>query len=160
MTERLDRAMSRAEAMLVELQTATDDAVRIALQFGDDVGEIGRELTLHPELAPEVFGFVGRTAPIVARDTGLMFWIHRVYDRAESRSSETYEYVHALTMRSALEFFRELYRDSVAGHAVAGIETEELDQNLKEWGAVQYLEEVPAGYPASHVWWHQSLSGK
>jgi hypothetical protein len=54
----------------------------------------------------------------------------------------------------------ELYRDSVAGHRVAGIETDETDRNLREWGAEQALEEIPPGYPPSHVWWHRSLSGK
>jgi hypothetical protein len=107
-----------------------------------------------------VDAFVERTAPIIRMDTRLSSWIHRVYDAAESHSSETEVYVGALALRSELEFFRDLYRDSVAGHYVAGIETDETDMNLKEWGAEQYLEEIPPGFPASHVWWHQSLSGK
>lgn len=160
MSENLDRLTARAESMLAALQTATDDAARIALQFGDDIGEIGREVTQHPELAPKLRAFIERTAPIIARDTGLMYWFHRVYDAAESRSSETYEYELALSMRSALEFFRELYRNSVARERVMGLETENTDENLKEWGAQQYLEAIPPGFPDSHVWWHQSLSGK
>ena len=76
------------------------------------------------------------------------------------RSSDTEDYLQALSMRSALEFFRDLYRDSVAHDRVAGIDIGDTDENLKEWGSQQYLEEIPPGFPASHVWWHQSLSGK
>ena len=36
---------------------------------------------------------------------------------------------------------------TAAGHRVAGIETEETDRDLEEWGAMQYLEEIPAGIP-------------
>lgn len=161
MSKRVDELIARAERMLVELQSTEGIPARpLAHQFGIDVGDIGRELTLHPELAPAVRAFVERTAPIVARDTGLMWRFHLVYDAADCRSSETLYYTGALRMRSDLEFFRDLYRDSVAGHRVAGIETEEVDRDLKEWGALQYLEEIPAGIPDSHVWWHQSLSGK
>lgn len=161
MSEHLDHLMTCAESSLVALQSSSDrDAAGLARQFGYGIGAVGRELTQHPELAPEARAFVERTAPIVERDTGLMFWILRVYDAADSRSSETEEYMHALGMRSDLEFFRDLYLDSVARDRVAEIETDETDENLKEWGAQQYLEEIPAGYPASHVWWHQSLSGK
>lgn len=160
MSEHLDQLLARAESMLIALQSATDNATSLAIGFGLDIGEIGRELTLHPELAPKVRAFIDRTAPIVQQDLKLARWIHRVHDAAESRSSETYEYTGALRMRSALEFFRDLYRDSAARERVAEIETDETDENLKEWGAEQYLEEIPPGYPDSHVWWRQSLSGK
>lgn len=48
----------------------------------------------------------------------------------------------------------------MARDRVAEIAAELTDQSLKEWGAQQYLEEIPPGFPESHVWWHQSLSGK
>jgi hypothetical protein len=160
MSESFDLILARAEGSLAELQAATADARRVALQFGREIGEIGRALTLHADLAPRVQAFVARTAPLVRLDPGIWIWLHRVYDAAESRSSDTDEYLRALSMRSALEFFRDLYRDSVAGDYVAGIDIGDTDEQLKEWGAEQYLAEVPPGYPPSHVWWHQSLSGK
>lgn len=160
MSELLDQLMARAESALTALQSTFDGgAAPLALQFGHDIGAIGRELTMHPGLAPDIRAFVERTAQIVERDTGLSSWFGRVYDAADSRSSETLEYVRALHMRSDLEFFRDLYRDSAASHRVSGIETDFTDENLKEWGGQQYLEEIPPGLPASHVWWHQSLSG-
>jgi hypothetical protein len=161
MSEHLDQLMARAESALAALQQTFDgEAAPLALQFGYDVGEIGRQLMLHRDLAPTVRAFVERTAPIIEQDTGLSLWFGRVYEAADSRSSDTESYMRALGMRSALEFFRDLYRESAAGHRVAGIETELTDENLKEWGAQQYLDEIPPGFPPSHVWWHQSLSGK
>ena len=160
MTADLGDLLAIAESTLAGLQTATDHITGFALQFGDEICEIGRQLTIHPELAPAVRAFVERTAPVIASDVRLGRWLGRVYDAAESRSSDTEEYVRALALRSALEFFRDLYRDSVAHDYVAGIETEDTDANLKDWGAQQYLEDIPPGFPPSHVWWHQSLSGK
>jgi hypothetical protein len=160
MSEHFEQLLVRAEATLAKLHTARDRVTAIALDFGDDIGEIGRAWTLHPELASEVRGFVERTAPIVRIDTGLTSWIHRVYDAAQSRSSDTEDHRRALKMRSDLEFLKDLYRDSVAGHRVAEIETAETDQNLQEWGTEQPLDEIPPGFPPSHVWWHQSRSGK
>jgi hypothetical protein len=136
------------------------DAPSLARSFGDDMYEIGRELTLHSEIAPQVRAFVERTAADVQRCTGLVFWFNRVYRAAEAHSSETLEYSGALHLRSSLEFFRDLYRDSAAGAAVAELETEETDDSLREWAADQYLEHIPDGIPASHVWWHQSQSGR
>lgn len=161
MSATLDQAMARAESALAALQsTPYEAAAPLALQFGREIGIIGRELTLHPELAAKVRAFVERTAPMVVMATPLSIWFGRVYDAAESRSSDTEIYGGALGMRSDLEFFRELYRDSDARHRVAGIDTEEIDEELKAWGAEQYIEEIPPGIPDSHVWWHQSLSGK
>jgi hypothetical protein len=161
MSELLDQLIASAESALATLQSTFDGAAApLSLQFGYDVGAIGRQLTQHSELAPKVRAFVERTAPLIERDTGLSIWFGRVYEAADSRSSETEVYMRALGMRSDLEFFRDLYRDSAARHRIDGIETDFTDENLKEWGAHQYLEEIPPGFPASHVWWHQSLSGK
>jgi hypothetical protein len=160
MTDRLDSLLASAEQMLASLQSIPDDAIARSLQFGRDIGDIGRNLVLHPELAPKVRDFVERTAPLVHHRAGLSFWVHRAYAAGESRSSDTEDYTRALWMRSQLEFFRDLYRGTVAQDAVDEIETDELDQNLKEWGAEMYLDEIPEGIPPSHVWWHQSLSGK
>lgn len=156
MSDRLDQLLTSAEATLADLQTAADHLTGLALQFGRQIGDIGQELTLHPEFAPKVREFVERTAPVVRMDSGLSFWIHRVYDAAESRSSEVQDYMVALAMRSEIEFFRDLYRNSAAAHRVAGIETDETDQDLKEWSGHQYITEIPAGIPQSHVWWYQS----
>jgi hypothetical protein len=160
MSEHLDKLLASAESTLAALQTATDHVTGFALQFGHEIGEIGRQLTQHPELAPRIRAFIERTAPVVVRDLRLGRWFGSVYDAAESRSSDTEDYIQALGMRSALEFFRDLYRDSVASDYIAGIDIEDTDDQLKEWGAQQYLEEIPRGFPASHVWWHQSRSGK
>jgi hypothetical protein len=160
MSERFDQLLTSAEATLAALQAATENVPGVALQFGRLIGEIGRTLTQHPELAPKAEAFVARTAPIIRLDPGVWIWLHRVYEAAESRSSDTEQYVQALGMRSALEFLRDLYRDSVASDYIAGIDIEDTDDQLKEWGAQQYLDEIPPGFPASHVWWHQSLSGK
>lgn len=161
MSELLDQALARAEATLTALRAMpVEETPPHVLQFGHDIGVIGRELAQHPELAETVRAFVERTAPFVRMETTLSIWINRVCDAAERQSSETEVYTGALAMRSDLEFFRELYRDSAAGDQVVGIETDETDAELKAWGREMYLEEVPAGIPASHVWWHQSLSGK
>ena len=159
MSEHLDQLLVCAETTLEKLGTARDRVTAIALDFGHNIGKIGRALTLHPELAPRVRAFVERTAERVRLEARLSLWIHRVYDAAESRSSETDDYVRALAMRSDLEFLRDLYRDSVAGHYVAGIETDGTDQNLREWGAEQDLHDIPPGIPPSHVWWHHRRSG-
>jgi len=156
MSEHFDQLLASAESTLAALQTATDQVTGFALQFGREIGDIGRALTQHPEHASKARTFVDRTAPIIERDLRLARWIGRVYAAAESRSSDTEDYVDALAMRSALEFFRDLYRDSVARDYVAGIETDFTDENLKEWGAQQYLDTIPPGIPESHVWWRQS----
>jgi len=156
MSESIDQLLSRAESVLTKLQAAVERVANLALEFGCDIGDIGRELTLHPELASKVRAFIERTAPIVRMDNRLTSWIHRVYDAAESRSSDEDDYVRALGMRSDLQFFCDLYRDSVAAYYVSGIEPVETDANLREWSADQYIDDVPPGIPASHVWWHQS----
>lgn len=158
MSEDFDQLLASAESTLAMLQNAADNATGIALQFGRQIGDVGRALTLHPELSSKASAFVERTAPIVRMDPGIWIWIHRVDDAAESRSSDTEVYMHALKMRSDLEFFRDLYRDSVASDYILGIETDEMDQDLKEWGSHQYIEAIPPGFPDSHTWWHQSLS--
>lgn len=161
MNEHIEQLLARAESTLTALQSTPHSAAKpLALQFGHEIGKIGRELTQHPELGPAVHAFVERTAPIIRTDTRLSSWIHRVYDAAESRSSDTEVYLGALALRSELEFFRTLYRDSAAGYYVSGIETDETDADLREWGSEQYLDEIPPGFPPSHIWWHQSLSGK
>jgi hypothetical protein len=159
-TDHIDQLLATAESTLAALQTATEHVTAVALQFGYEIGEVGRVLTQHPEVASKVRAFVERTAPVVGRDLRLGRWFGSVYDAAESRSSDTEDYVHALALRSALEFFIDLYRDSAAHDRVAGLDIGDTDDQLKEWGAQQYLEEIPPGFPASHVWWHQSLSGK
>jgi hypothetical protein len=156
----IEQLLARAESTLALLQADTPDAPSLARSFGRDIYEIGRELTLHPEIAPQVRAFVERTAAIVRHCTALVFWFHRVADAAEAHSSETLEYAGALYLRSSLEFFRDLYRDTAADALVAQVETEETDESLREWGAEQYLVDIPAGIPASHVWWHQSQSGR
>jgi len=60
--------------------------------------------------------------------------------------------MHALAMRSELGFFRDLYRDSVAGYRVSGIETDETDDNLKEWALSSTSRRSrQASVPVSHV---------
>jgi hypothetical protein len=152
----IEPILARAESTLARLQSETPDAPSLARSFGDDIYEIGRELTLHPESAAQVRAFVERTAPLVRLCTGLISWFHRVYRAAEEHGSETAEYSGALVLRSSLEFFRDLYRDSAAADRIAGLETEETDESLREWAADQWLEDMPAGIPTSHVWWHQS----
>jgi hypothetical protein len=160
-SEPIDQLIARGEAVLSTLQSAPEEKrTALALQFGYDIGEIGRRLTLQPGLQPLVRAFVERTAPVLENDFYLARWFGRVYAAADSRGSETVEYVNALVLRSSLAFYAELYRDSVAGDGIAGIDIGDTDEQLKEWGAEQYLAEVPPGYPPSHVWWHQSLSGK
>jgi hypothetical protein len=160
MNEDFDRLLASAESTLAGLQAIEDQVRGFALQFGDQVGKIGRALTQHPELAPKVRAFVECTAPLIARNLPLGLWIGWVYDAAESRSSDTDDYRDALAARSDLEFFLDLYRDSVARNYLAGIETESTDEDLKEWGAHHHIDEVPPGIPPSHVWWHRSRSGK
>jgi hypothetical protein len=159
MNEDFDQLLASAESTLATLQTTDDQVTGFALQFGDQIGEIGRTVTQHPELASKVRAFVERTAPIVEQDLRLGRWTGWVYDAAESRSSDIDDYRVALGARSDLEFFRDLYRDSVARDYVAGIETDETDQDLREWGAHHRIDKVPPGIPASHVWWYQTRSG-
>ena len=161
MNDHIDQLVARAESTLIALQSTPHSAARpLALQFGHEIGKVGRQLAQHLEFGPAVHAFVERTAPIIRTDTRLSSWISRVYDAAESRSSDAEVYVSALTLRSELEFFRDLYRDSAAKHYVSGIETDETDANLREWGSEQNLDEIPMGFPPSHVWWYQSLTGK
>lgn len=160
MSDFFDQLLASAESTLAGLQ-ATEDQVRgYALQFGDQIGKIGRAVTQHPELAPRLHAFVERTAPLIARHLPLSLWIGSVYDAAESHSSDPDDYLRALSARSDLEFFRDLYRDSVAGHYLEGIETESTDEDLREWGAHPHVEEVPPGIPPSHVWWYQTTSAR
>lgn len=156
MSESIEQLLAAAESTLTRLQTATERALAMALSFGDYIGDIGRELTQHPDLVDKVQAFVERTAPAVRMDPGIWRWIHRVYEAADSRSSETEDYKRALEMRSQLEFFRDLYRDSEAHDYVAGIETEPTDDNLKEWSSQMHLDVIPPGFPTSHSWWYQS----
>jgi hypothetical protein len=158
MSDHLDQLLNSAESTLVELQTASEHITGFALQFGRKIGEIGRMLTQHPELAQKVDAFIERTAPIVERDNRLGRWFGCVYDSAESRSSDVEDYIDALALRSELEFFRDLYRDSAARNRIAGIDIDDTDQLLGEWGARHRIREIPAGIPASHIWWHRSPS--
>jgi hypothetical protein len=159
MTDSLDERMARAEDCLVRLLAEhSDDDFALALQFGIDVGTIGRTLVQHPELAPRVAVFVARTEGLVARSVKLALWVHRVCRAADNRSSETDYYRNALAMRSDLEFFRRLYEGTGAQSRIDDIDVSDIDQDLAQWGRVQYLESVPDDIPASHVWWHQSLS--
>ena len=64
-------------------------------------------------------------------------------------------YERALYLRSALEFFRDLYRDTAAREFVEGIQTDDIDQQLEQLGRGQHIEAVPAGVPPSHRWWHR-----
>jgi hypothetical protein len=160
MADRLDSLLASAEQTLASLQSVPEDAISLSLQFGREIGDIGCILVLHPELASNVRAFVERTAPLVLKRAGLSFWVYRAYAAGESRSSDTEEYTRALWMRSQLEFFRELYRGTVAQGTVDEIETDELDRNLKEWGKEMHLVEIPEGIPPSHTWWHEGLSGK
>jgi hypothetical protein len=100
----IEPILARAESTLARLQSETPDAPSLARSFGDDIYEIGRELTLHPESAAQVRAFVERTAPLVRLCTGLISWFHRVYRAAEEHSSETAEYSGALVLTSSLEF--------------------------------------------------------
>ena len=150
--------MDRAEAVLA-LLTPTS-SLGEALAFAHELDDIGRALTLDPGLAPRVRAFVERTAPQIGYGLGLVPWIHFAHEEARSRSSETPYYTRALALRSSIAFFLELYGDSVAHDFVVGIDTDQLDRDLAEWGRVQWLEAVPEGYPPSHVWWHQSMSGR
>lgn len=158
MSEHIDQLLSSAESTLAELQTATEQVTGFALQFGRKIGEIGRMLTQHPELAPKVDAFIEHTAPTVQRDNRLGRWLGRVYDAAESRSSDIEDYTDALALRSELEFFRDLYRGSAAHDRVTGIDIGDTDQLLREWGAHHRIREIPSGIPESHVWWHRNPS--
>lgn len=155
----IEPLLARAESTLSALQSNSPDAPSLSRSFGRDMYEIGRELTLHPENAPQVRAFVERTAGLVRMCPALVYWIHRVGDAAESQSSETDVYIGALALRSSLEFFRDFYRDSAASARTTDLDTEEIDENLRAWGREQHLEKIPDGIPASHVWWHQSQSG-
>ncbi len=160
MFDSLEQIIARAEQTLGTLTSRDErDLYSEVLQFGIDIGEIGRALVLNPELRPVVAAFVARTEDKVADGARLALWLHRISRAADSRSSETFEYTSALAMRSDLEFFCDLYRDTAARSRVEEIDTSDIDEDLKQWGAVQYLSEIPSGIPAAHVWWHQSLSG-
>jgi hypothetical protein len=158
MSDAFDQLLAGAESTLAELQTTEDQVRGYALQFGDQVGKIGRAVTQHPELAPRVCAFVERTAPLIAQHLPLGLWIGAVYDAAESGSSDPDDYLQALNARSDLEFFLDLYRDSVACNYLEGIETESTDDDLKAWGADHQVDHVPPGIPPSHVWWYQRRS--
>jgi hypothetical protein len=162
MEDSLEDRMARAESGLERLLAEhTDDDFAIVLQFGIDIGTIGRALVKHPEIAPQVAAFVARTQDLVARSAKLSLWFYRAQRAADNRSSETDEYTNALAMRSDIEFFRQLYKGSKAESRISDFdgETEVIDKDLEEWGRVQYLESIPDDIPPSHVWWHQSLSG-
>ena len=160
MADSLKWRMARAEHCLVRLLAEhSDDDFALALQFGIDVGILGRALLRDPTLRPEVDAFVARTSDLVARSAKLALWIHRVARAADNRSSETDYYTNALAMRSDVEFARQLYEGSAQARSrLDDFDLTDVDQDLKEWGRVQYLESVPDDIPSSHVWWHQSLS--
>ena len=158
MSDAFDQLLARAESTLAELQTSEDQVRGYALQFGDQIGKIGRAVTQHPDLAPRVRAFVERTAPLIARHLPLGLWIGSVYDAAESGSSDPDDYVQALSARSDLQFFLDLYRDSVACTYLDGIETESTDEDLKAWGVHHQVDDVPPGIPPSHVWWYERRS--
>lgn len=158
MSDFFDQLLASAESSLAGLQTTEDQVRGYALQFGDQIGKIGRAVTQHPELAPKVRAFVERTAPLIARNLPLGLWIGWVYDAAESHSSDPDDYLQALSARSDLEFFLDLYRDSVACNYLEGIETESTDEDLKAWGVHHQVDDVPPGIPPSHVWWYQRRS--
>lgn len=158
MSDSFDQLLASAESSLAELQVSHDQVRGYALQFGDQIGKIGRAVTQHPELAPRLRAFVERTAPLIARNLPLGLWIGSIYDAAESHSSDPDDYLQALGARSDLAFFLDLYRDSVAQNYLEGIETESTDEDLKEWGVHHPVEDVPPGIPPSHVWWYQRRS--
>ena len=159
MSERIEDVIARAESNLEEIVAGGGDA----LQFGFDIGTLGRAVVAHPPHQPDIAAFAHRTAPLIARSVSELkdsvAWVHRVSYATESLSSDTELYVRALMMRSDLEFLREIYCDTVASSKIAEIDTAEMDANLQEWGRNQYLDSVPANIPSTHVWWHQSLSG-
>jgi hypothetical protein len=63
--------------------------------------------------------------------------------------------VQALNMRSDLEFFRDLYGDSIARERLQRIQMEETDADLERLAPHYHIAEVPADIPAHHVWWHR-----
>jgi hypothetical protein len=152
----LEDLMQHAKKALQRLHAASEaDASQGARDFSVAIGDIGRRIYLVPGNVDKVRAFVADTADAVIRSSVIDRMLGSVVDAAEPFNGEPDLYVKALNMRSDLEFFRDLYRDSAAREWVEAIDIEDTDAALERLAPHYYIAETPSDIPPHHVWWQR-----
>ena len=152
----LEDLMEHAKKALQRLRAANEaDASQAARDFSVAIGDIGRHIYLAPGDADKVRALVADTADAVLRSSVIGRMLGSVVDAAEPFNAEPDLYVKALNMRSDLEFFRDLYRDSAAREWVEAIDIEDTDAALERLAPHYYIAGAPVDIPPHHIWWQR-----
>ncbi|HLK99974.1 MAG TPA: hypothetical protein VK539_05280 [Myxococcaceae bacterium] len=122
------------------------DAYRLAIQLSASP-EARADVTLRQLLAEA-------SSVIEERNVDLSYYPWTVV-RQFRTSWEANEWEQLCIARSGIEFFMELFRESVLAERVAGIDTSEIDEFIRESGGEGHLpdEAIPPEIPLSHWWW-------
>jgi hypothetical protein len=144
--ERARRALAAAFA-----EPSSDQRRRWFDEFMIALEDVGRAW---PALAGDSErAFLAETAPLLAQpESPLWMWLLDARDRV-SPIEPADDIAGALHDRSALQFLLDLYRDTPAGDALAEVETERYDEEVRQAIARGPAPPVPDGVPASHWWW-------
>jgi len=134
-----------------------DDEERMASHsFGSTVGAIGRWLVTHPEDRIEIDAFAQEMGMRVDDRTPLDRWWLSIWNAADAHEFRAYELEQALTLRSDLQFFIDIFRGRLRSNWIDELELEALDARIRDTAdATGPMSTVPTppDIPPHHVWW-------
>jgi hypothetical protein len=156
LTSILDQARARLRALRSHakgtptaplVEDFLHDMYQIGLAVGDDAALLN---------APELRAFLDETAPeLMEEHVALLFYPGNLVLEFQ-HTWEYDEWEKLCRRRSALQFFLELYADTALAPFVQEIETDYLDEELRDWGSSEGFlppSEIDPRIPRSHWWW-------
>jgi hypothetical protein len=135
----------------------SDKEARVAT-FIDGMFDLGRVLETIPTLrdTPDVRLFLSEAARLLPWGIAAVF---PYVDETEHRLSGTWEGdegAGVCVRRSAIAFLVDLVLGGPESTLGASVETDELDERIRERGAAEglvHVSKIPEGIPATHWWW-------
>lgn len=122
-------------------------------EFMIEVHAIGRAWPA--QLGGDERSFLDETAPLLADPRSpLWMWLAEASGRIRPMEDDDDQLAGALDDRSALQFLLDLYRETAAADVVAGVETDDLDAEIREVCRHFRVPPPPDGIPRTHWWWY------
>jgi hypothetical protein len=152
--------LDHARAVLLRLRGRAEKTPTHPLidDFLRSIFQIGLVIGGDPERSgsSELRFFLDETAPdLIEEHVALLFYPGRLLLEFQ-HTWESDEWEQLCRRRSGLQFFLDLYRDTALGPFVEEIETDDLDDEMREWGKREgFLSpaEIDPRIPRSHWWW-------